>query len=238
MHFLQEHEVVCGGVGPGSDGHPSLGMHQCVLVLRSVEQRPAASHELVGRFQQQARDWICGAAFPCIQMCEGVGPLGWCLGCPSGPSSNTQSSMKSARPDCYSPNAPHVLALSSSHDTSSCLPQFPQCPTLYRRKSSTCTAFPAFCRWIHGKVLTGRGFESAVQVVATLPVILVTYICQMALHPTVRAALHCSVLQLYLPQPGRQGPEQIKERCAEGNASCMQTLPWAVSHGEGRQALP
>lgn len=44
--------------------------------------------------------------------------------------------------------------------------------------------------WIHGKVLTGRGFESAVQVVATLPVILVTYICQMALHPTLRGVAY------------------------------------------------
>lgn len=44
--------------------------------------------------------------------------------------------------------------------------------------------------WPHGQVVKGGGFEKVVQVAATLPIIVVAFICQMALHPALRGVAY------------------------------------------------
>jgi hypothetical protein len=63
----------------------------------------------------------------------------------------------------------------------------PQAPPLPLKPALTlCNlACPPACRWPHSPTFKGKGFESAVQMVAVLPILVVAYLCQMSLGHTV-----------------------------------------------------
>lgn len=83
------------------------------------------------------------------------------------------------------PPLPHSAAGLSEHVAPRLCPTAPNAPRSLRSRSCPCALHPA--RWPSSPTFKSKGFESAVQMVGVLPVLVVAFLCQMSLSHTVRA---------------------------------------------------